>query len=370
VQVYDGNIYVSEQGHTDYEITHSVQIVGLKSEKLYRYKLRWIDENGNSGEGGWYESTTAETPQVTNLAVNNLSPTRAIVSWATNYASSAEIEYGVGNYDGKLSIEGSGNSFSKEIVSLTAGSDYQLRIKAITSDGTEFSGGVTFKTDPLPKISNLRFEQIKDRAAPAVKVTWETNVDATSALFYHIKGTPSYSELSATDKKQDHSMEIGDLSDNTTYEVYIKGTDQYGNEAVSDINTFMTDYDTRPPKIENIVIEVSNVGTANEDYSQIVVSWKTDELATSQVEYGQGISSDDYVQKTTEDQTSSNHHLVIISQLEPQVPYHLRAISKDKAGNTAYSKNNIAIPGEVKESVFNIILKFFNKTFGWLKVGV
>jgi hypothetical protein len=69
------------------------------------------------------------------------------------------LEFGIGNYDNKAVLEGKGTSFSKQIDNLTAGKDYQVRVKAIANDGAEFSGIATFTTPPLPSISNIPLNQ-------------------------------------------------------------------------------------------------------------------------------------------------------------------------------------------------------------------
>ena len=116
----------------------------------------------------------------------------------------------------------------------------------------------------------------------------------------------------------------------------------------------------------DIVIETSNVGVGKEDEAQIAVSWKTDEPATSRVDYGEGISSDQYTQSSTEDPTQTNSHLVIVSGLQDSTPYHLRVCSKDKGGNETCSKDNTVIPGEAPKSILNIILQALNNAFGWI----
>ena len=102
----------------------------------------------------------------------------------------------------------------------------------------------------------------------------------------------------------------------STYEFYAYGIDQYGNTTKSNTMQITTPLDSRPPTVSNIVIETSNVGLGNQDEAQIVVSWKTDEPATSLVEYGEGISGTEYNFKTNHDPTLTTSHLVIISGLK------------------------------------------------------
>lgn len=98
----------------------------------------------------------------------------------------------------------------------------------------------------------------------------------------------------------------------------------------------------------------------------MVVSRRNDEPTTSKVEYGEGISGDQYNQSTNEDAAMSNSHLVVVSGLTDDRPYHLRVCSKDKGLNITCSGDNTVVPGESKKSLFTILLNTFNKTFGWL----
>ena len=112
-------------------------------------------------------------------------------------------------------------------------------------------------------------------------------------------------EISTSKLKTKHEMIVTNLKDNTDYLMSVKGRDAYGNLAVSDTNRVRTDFDTRPPEILNITTETEIQGFGIDAKGQIVVSWETDEPATSQVEYGVG-SSGEYTNRTQED-TSLNY---------------------------------------------------------------
>ncbi|MDD3774284.1 MAG: hypothetical protein PHW50_03340, partial [Patescibacteria group bacterium] len=96
------------------------------------------------------------------------------------------------------------------------------------------------------------------------------------------------------------------------------------------------------------------------------VSWETDEPATSFVEYAEGLNGNQYTNKTVEDKALTTKHLVVISELIPSKPYHLRVVSADKANNIGRSEDSTAITGEVPKSVLQLILKTLGNTFGWL----
>ena len=129
--------------------------------------------------------------------------------------------------------------------------------------------------------------------------------------------------------------------------------------------TFKTPYDTRAPKITDVILESSLVGLGDKSKGHVIVNWKTDEPATSQVDYSQGISGTSYNNVTVEDKTLTTNHIVIISGLEPARPYHLRAVSADKAGNKTVSSDSMFVPQQGAGEIFEIIKKVLINIFGW-----
>lgn len=365
VKVYEGNTYISEQGLTNFSLAHSVKVIGLEPEKAYRYQITWTDQSGNLGETDWYETSTATAPQINNLKVEVLSPTTLNVSWSSTISARFSLEYGIGNYGTIIASGDYLTGYSSKISNLVAGSTYQFRVNATGEDGTKFFAGESVVMPPLPSIGNLRFEPIKDRPDTAVKVSWDTNVELTSSVYYGLKGD-SKKEISKSDKVKNHEIVVGELSDNSEYEIYAAGIDQYGNVARSNIQTLRTEYDSRPPKIDNISTESSNVASGKTDTAQITVGYTTDEPAKCFVDYGTGISGSNYTGKTVEDDILQTNHISVISDLVPQAPYHFKIICSDKAGNRSESSDQTVISGEIAPSVFNIILKTLNSLFGWL----
>jgi len=366
VQVYEGNTYISEQGHTSYEITHNVKVVGLEPEKTYRYKLVWTDSSGNLGESTWYETTTKPAPSVKNFKIEVLSPNRALATWETSEDSTGQFTYGIGTPSSNLDVSGSGRTFALNVENLTGGNIYSARIKSVNTDGYAFSSDYyTFETPPTPIVSLLRFEPVPDSPQPAVNVSWITNVETTSTLYYGVTGATKQ-EVSKSDKTKEHTIKVENLSDNTTYEGYVGGIDNFGNVAKSDNVSFKTKDDTRAPKIDNIMVETSNIGSGRDDSAKATIAFSTDEVAKCFVEYGEGISSINYSQKTSSDDASAKNHLLTISNLKPQTPYHFKITCSDKAENKTESPDQTVISGEITQSVFNIIIKTLNNLFGWL----
>jgi hypothetical protein len=166
--------------------------------------------------------------------------------------------------------------------------------------------------------------------------------------------------------KDEHKMIIRGLFAQTPYTLVVKGRDKAGNEASSDAQRFTTATDTRPPLISDLKVEGSSTqaGSNNQQsQSQLVVSWNTDEPATSQVEFGEGTGTV-YSQRTQEDFNLTYNHVVIIPQLTPSKVYHLRALSKDKGGNIGNSIDTVSITPKATENALNLVISNLQEAFG------
>ena len=114
-------------------------------------------------------------------------------------AAKFNLEYGIGNYSTVISSNDYLTGYSAKISSLLAGSNYQLRVNATADDGSKFFAGQSFVMPPLPTITGLKFEPVADRPDTAVKVSWSTNVDLTSSVYFGPKGEGK-KEISKSDK--------------------------------------------------------------------------------------------------------------------------------------------------------------------------
>ncbi|MEI7689391.1 MAG: fibronectin type III domain-containing protein, partial [Candidatus Saccharibacteria bacterium] len=163
-----------------------------------------------------------------------------------------------------------------------------------------------------------------------------------------------------------HEITLSGLFDNTYYLIKAIGVDQYGNQVVSDTNRVKTDFDTRPPVLANVAIEVSNTDFGVSAKSQVVISWETDEPSTSQVEYDYGVTGDTYGIKSQEDSTLTTSHVFVLTDLRPSSSYHLRAVSRDASGNSGHSDDQSILTEQARSSVLDMIISSIQSSLGWL----
>lgn len=362
-----GQYSPSEVGNSSQVTAHKIDLDNLAAGTTYYFKARWTDSDGNTGVSQEYTFTTAPAPvlkEVSTLAVNL---SGATIQFTVKDASRVEVQYGKSDSFGgikSLNTSLSESTYEIELSGLDDGVKYLYRIIMQDSEaGTYQSSIFSFNTPPRPKISNVRFQPLGGEPTSTQRVTWETNIPTNSIVQYG-KINSSGTAIQMPELKTSHEIVIRGLEDNSEYFLLAQGRDSNSNIAVSDRQTFKTALDTRPPSISEIVIEPSIRGTGSEARGQIVVSWRTDEPATSQVAFGEGSNVTIFNNRTAEDAQLTTEHLVIISDLPPSKVYSIMPISRDKSQNQSTTKSQAAIIGRASDSVLNIVLNTLRKVFG------
>jgi len=371
VRIEESNVFVSEQGQSELATEHEVKVVGLRPQKTYTYSVRSRDEDGNELDGDKISVTTQNSPSVYDVQVTNLTLNSAIINFKSTSIANFTLYYGISADYGKEVGEQSSQSTTNHSLALTElepGTSYYFRLLGEDPDGNELKSENSFATLPMPEITNFAIEPVKDVAETTLTVSWRSNVPTSSSVYWAASGVDKFLEKTSSELVEDHKIELTGLADNTQYSIYASGRDQFGNSAESSKSTYMTPLDTRPPKITNVRAEGSNIGAGSrEGESQIIVSWQTDELSNSQVEYGEGVSADYYASKTAPDQELTGKHLVVVSGLVPGRPYHLRVASADKTGNISLSSDQPAVAGEAQRSILQLVLNSLKNVFGWME---
>jgi hypothetical protein len=251
----------------------------------------------------------------------------------TNEASTSYVDYGLTSAYGSTAV---GISFvtshSVDLVGLTPDTLYHFHARSADFWGNEaVSTDQTFRTLALPDtippiISNIAVINITENSAT---VTWQTNEPATSKIEYGLTTSYELGTITSADLVLSHSIPLSGLTPDTLYHFRVSSTDAAGNPATSDDQTFRTlaAPDITPPVISNIqVINITETSA--------IVTWQTDEPATSRVEYGL-TNSYELGSITVSDLVTS--HSIPLYSLTPNTTYHFRVISSDASGNTAQS---------------------------------
>jgi hypothetical protein len=356
----------AEIGSSTQTSSHSVTLTNLQPGTTYYYTARWTDQDGNTGASTERSFRTADAPGVANVEATNISVSKADISVTEKFATTLSLQYGKDEGFGakkKLDTSTAESKYTFSLDGLGDGQKYFYRFTLTDTDSNEYYSDVySFTTPPRPRITNLRFQPVEGSPSSTQKVSWTTNVPATSSISYGPIGQKPQEALTS-DLKTEHEITIAGLIDNTDYNLVARSVDASGNTAVSDTQTFKTALDTRPPKISDVSVETTIRGTGSEAKGQVIVSWKTDEKATSQVAFGQGQTSR-LANSTNEDAKLTTDHVVVLSNLTSSTIYSIQPISKDKGDNQTEGDIQSAIIGRPTDNVFSIIYNALRSIFG------
>jgi hypothetical protein len=370
-----GNYLEWEPSMSAQTTEHVIPLSNLKPGTEYFYVAKWTDEDGNTGMSEEQSFVTEPPPDVKEVRVSNLGISSTIINFTTVNATRAKIYYGpTTSFGGMKEIATSKleTSYSIELDNLEDGTKYFYRINTFDEEGEEYLGTILdFETLPRPRVSNVLVQQVARTAQSTLLVSWESNTEITSVITFYPENNPEMMQdiVELDLVKGEHKMLVKGLLPDTNYILRVRGKDAIGNEAVSENMRVTTSSDTRPPKISEMNIESTNMlvseGSTNTTNSQMIVTWTTDEPATSQVEYGEG-SSESYTQLTQEDRNLAYNHVVVISGLTPSKVYHLRAISRDSAGNETKSIDTVTITPKATNDAFNLVITTLQEAFQFL----
>lgn len=367
-----GNYEPEEIGNSDQRTSHSINLNGLNPETIYYYRVKWTDEDGNTGSSEEKTFKTAPAPYVKDVSVTDVNLSSAVIKFTTVGAAKANVYYGKSVAFGgvvQMDTSTSETAYFTQITGLDDGTDYFYKINVLDEEGAEYSGTVlNFTTPPRPDVSNVRLQQVEGTAQSTILVTFTTNTSVSSIISYYPENDPK-NVKEVVDTKYangEHNLQISGLLPNTNYVLVVTVRDTFGNQVSSDPQRFTTAIDTRPPEISGLQVDStileSSVINGSDTPAEIIITWTTDEPATSQVEFGVG-AGNSYTQKTQEDQNLVLNHTVVIPSLSASQVYHIRVVSKDAAGNTANSVDMATITPKATDNVLELVLRSLVQLF-------
>ena len=279
--------------------------------------------------GPAYADTTG--PVMSNINENE-SDTSVIITWQTDEEATSRLVYG-GGASGEVPLSSAyTTNHSVEITGLTASTYYYYQIYVYDRAGnlTKLKPWRAFTTlaEPPqdttgPVMSNIN----ESESDTSVIITWQTDEEATSRLVYG-GGASGEVPLSSA-YTTSHSVEITGLTASTYYYYQIYVYDRNGNltklKPWRDFTTLAEPL--QPPEEDTTGPVMSNINE-NESDTSVVITWQTDEEATSRLVYGGGASGE--VPLSSAYTTS---HSVEITGLTASTYYYYQIYVYDRNGN-------------------------------------
>ena len=118
---------------------------------------------------------------------------------------------------------------------------------------------------------------------------------------------------------------------------------------------------------ENLPLEISDMKTKtfiNKDgtEAQSLITWRTNKLAVSEMTYGR---IDSQIKKTMQEEYFGFNHGVALAKLDLGATYTFEVKARDKWDRMILSDKFSVYTGSKVISVFDLIIKAINETFGW-----
>ncbi|MBI3999924.1 MAG: fibronectin type III domain-containing protein, partial [Candidatus Omnitrophica bacterium] len=304
-------------------------------------RVKSKDSAGNLQVSSDFTFTTLAPPDTTAPVISAVTATSitsagATISWTTNEASNTQVEYGLTTAYGLSTVLNTAlvTAHSQALSTLQASTLYHYRVKSKDSAGNlQVSSDFTFTTLAPPDTTSPVISAVTSGSitSSGATITWTTNEASDTQVEYRVQGTTTWTPNTINPSLvTNHSMTLTGLNASTTYEYRVKSKDGAGNLATqSTISTLTT---LTPPDMTPPVI--STVNTNNLTSSGATITWTTNELSDTQIEYGLTTS---YGSSTTLNTALITSHSQALSSLQSSTLYHYRVKSRDAAGNLQVS---------------------------------
>mgnify|MGYP002359584771 FL=1 len=318
------------------QVNHSHVITGLQGNTLYHYRIKSRDGAGNLSVSTDQTFITSDStpPQFFSVNASNITASTAVVGWVTDESSDSQVEYGTTPSFGLATTLPTAPStvHSVNISDLTGSTLYYFRVKSrdLAQNLGVSEQTYTFTTQPditPPAIFNIAHGPLTDTTAT---ITWSTNENADRQVEYGLTSNYGASTTLPTAYSPSHSVTIVGLAPNTTYQYRVKSKDIAGNLSVSQNRSFATP-DTTAPVFLSVDSVTASPVTAT-------VTWTTNEISSSQIEWG---ATTAYGSTTALDSGLVTSHTQTVTVPQGNQLYHFRVLSRDASGNLGRSADGI-----------------------------
>jgi hypothetical protein len=355
----DGNVNTDTEKYTT---SHSVTIPNLVPATKYTFTAISSDAAGNISQSTENTFTTAAPSSLSSIKVESKNLGEATVSWKSSTDSTSIVEYGLTtSYGEKKENSTLTKEHSISLSNLNQGTTYHYRVKGRDDNNNLYaSADNTFEPKSPAQITDINVDQITEHGAV---VSFKTNVPTDADVTYtDIANSETTGSQGNKDLATEHKIELNNLEQGTTFSISISVKDEQGTEATTNGPDFTTGKDEKPPVIEGVKTDSA---LTQSDKVQTIISWRTDEQATSAVVYKEGRTGEEKEVKISDNLASS--HIAVITIFKPGIVYNFKVKSIDASGNEAISNDFALLTPRRKENIIQIIINNFQEIFGWAR---
>ncbi|MEI6650886.1 MAG: fibronectin type III domain-containing protein [Candidatus Moraniibacteriota bacterium] len=354
---------LTDKGVDSFSTTHTVTVIGLVPATKYRFVVSSTDVAGNitlSSESSFQTASPSSISSI-NAASNALG--EAVISWHTSKSTTSVVEYGATiNYGEKKESTTLVQDHSVSLTGLSLGQTYHFRVKGQDANKMLYSSSDnTFQPKSPPKITGVSIDGITDHEAT---VKFLTDVPADGNITFTDAKNPDHSGYQGKpDLVSSHEIVLHNLSPGSDYKTKIQVRDEQGTQTETDGPDFSTTVDKTPPAIDQVRADSA---LSQSDKVQTIISWTTDEPATSQVTFWEGRGGQETTINVSDGLTTS--HTSVITAFKPGTVYEFRVKSVDVSGNESVSKDYALRTPQQTQNIVQIIVGNFQDIFQWAKL--
>ncbi len=326
--------------------------VSVADNSTTTFRSTATDSSGNVSGCSSGFSYTEVTPDATDPVISSIgvtpTQTTATITWTTNEASSSSVDYGTTtsytNSTSETNISPKVTNHSVTITGLAANTLYHFSVKSKDAAGNIGASSDNFFTTlavvlPVtPTISSSNPISGSNNNSPKLKgtapsgTTVKIYADSTCAGSVIISGT--------SNKFASPGLTVS-VADNSTTTFRSTATDSSGN--VSGCSSGFSYTEVTPDAPDTIDPVLSSITISPTD-TTAVITWTTDELASTLVNYGTttgyGLTTG-----TSDTLPRVTSHSVTLHDLTPGTLYHASIISTDESSNTVSSPDQTFTTG-------------------------
>lgn len=320
-------------------------------------------------------------PIISGEPVLTIGTNSAIIEWSTDEEANALVSYASESYyfanDDYETTIGLPDYYSAgdhrvTLLGLSPETNYHYKIVSKKEVGSSAESR-DFNFTTLAELAEIESYTTDIVSTEEVVFKWVTTIPTDTRVDY----TPYRNGSLAVDEKRTekneifttiHQMTIEDMEAGVLYQV-----DLYGNTTDEDvisqsIPSFATSDDNLPPVIKQVKTDAA-LSVGKDTKVQAIISWYTNEPSTSRVLYEQGAgrSDEELTQSSPIDDNYARHHVVVITNFNPGAIYRFQVESTDTEGNSSRSRTYTILTPKQQESVFQVIMRNVEETFGWVK---
>ena len=278
---------------------------------------------------------SSPSPVISSVSAVGITTSSATITWNTDQPSSSQAVLNSGAIAVPAVNSSMVTAHAVALTGLTAGSTYTYSVQSTNAQGLlSASPNLTFSTlaTPTPTVTGAVISSVATSgiATTSATITWTTDKPSTTQVVYGPTiGYGGSTVLNAT-LATAHSITLTGLMPGTTYNFMAMSNVATGLPAQSSNFTFKTTTVTIAggPRLSSVAFwGITGAGAT--------ISWATDQLSDTAVEYGTTITNLDQTSPVLSRPLVS--HGMTLSGLSSNTTYYFRGRSTNAAGGVGYS---------------------------------